>query len=155
MTICWKYLDRQRAAIAAIKDWDKMLGLLATLDDEISELRDNMVVIGGQQMDGMPHVHNPAAFETRMVTQIAKITELERQQREAEDFLAWFVPAWDALSEEYQLVLRVLFLEQHPCGESVKILTQHLACTENAIYKRKRRAIDQLAENLFPASVLP
>ena len=49
MSIAWNYLDKRSAAMAALKDYCSMKAILATTAEEIANVRQDMVHIGGMQ----------------------------------------------------------------------------------------------------------
>ena len=76
MSIMYNYLDKRSAAIAAIKDYDNMQFIIRNTDSEIVSEREKMVGTGSPNMDGMPHAHNPAAAEDRIVNGIDAVADL-------------------------------------------------------------------------------
>ena len=65
-----------------------------------------MVRIGGMRFEESAHgARNPQAGETQILHGIAEIDVLEERKRQAEEFMAWFQPAWDALGEDEKTVL--------------------------------------------------
>lgn len=98
MSIAWNYLDKRSAAMAALKDYRSMKAILATTAEEIANVRQDMVRIGGMRFEESAHgARNPQAGENQILHGIAEIDVLEERNRQAEEFMAWFQPAWDAL----------------------------------------------------------
>ena len=98
MSIAWNYLDKRSAAMAALKDYRSMKAILATTAEEIANVRQDMVRIGGMRFEESAHgARNPQAGENQILHGIAEIDVLEERKRQAEEFMAWFQPAWDAL----------------------------------------------------------
>ena len=101
MSIAWNYLDKRSAAMAALKDYCSMKAILATTAEEIANVRQDMVHIGGMRFEESAHgARNPQAGENQILHGIAEIDVLEERKRQAEEFMAWFQPAWDALGED-------------------------------------------------------
>ena len=102
MSIMWKYLDKRSATIAAIKDYDAMQFIINSTDDEIKRTYEKMTSVGSPKWDGMPHAHNPKAGEERLISAISEIDILRERYRQAVEYMDWFKPAWEKLSEELE-----------------------------------------------------
>ena len=114
MSIAWNYLDKRSAAMAALKDYCSMKAILATTAEEIANVRQDMVRIGGMRFEESAHgARNPQAGENQILHGIAEIDVLEERKRQAEEFMAWFQPAWDALGEDEKTVLTMFFLSEN------------------------------------------
>ena len=139
MSIMWKYLDKRQAAVAAIKDYESMQFIINTTDDEIKRTYDKMSGISSPRWDGMPRVHNPQASEERILNAIDEIDVLKERYRQAVEYMNWFEPAWNQLSDEDRYVLETFYGDANSYGSS-------------AAYKRKNRALDRLTVLLFGKS---
>ena len=111
MSIMWKYLDKRSATIAAIKDYDAMQFIIKSTDDEIKNVYDAMSSVGSPKMDGLPKGHNPQANEERILNAIEEIDILKERYRQAVEYMDWFQPAWEQLSEEDQYCLEIFYGE--------------------------------------------
>ena len=105
MSIMWKYLDKRSATIAAIKDYDSMQFIINSTDDEIKRAYDKMTSVGSPKWDGMPHTHNPQAGEDRILNALAEIDIMRERYRQAMEYMEWFRPAWEQLSEDDRYVV--------------------------------------------------
>ena len=76
MSVMWKYLDKRAATIAALKDYGSMKFILDHTDEQIAAERERMVGLAAPNMDGMPHAHNPAAGEDRVISAVDKVDVL-------------------------------------------------------------------------------
>lgn len=78
MSIAWNYLDERSAAMAALKDYCSMKAILATTAEEIANVRQDMVRIGGMRFEESVHgARNPQAGENQILHGIAEIDVLE------------------------------------------------------------------------------
>ena len=78
MSIAWNYLDKRSAAMAALKDYRSMKAILATTAEEIANVRQDMVHIGGMRFEESAHgARNPQAGENQILHGIAEIDVLE------------------------------------------------------------------------------
>lgn len=99
--------------MAALKDYRSMKAILATTAEEIANVRQDMVRIGGMRFEESAHgARNPQAGENQILHGIAEIDVLEERKRQAEEFMAWFQPAWDALGEDEKTVLTMFYLSE-------------------------------------------
>ena len=78
MSIAWNYLDKRSAAMAALKDYRSMKAILATTAEQIANVRQDMVRIGGMRFEESVHgARNPQAGENQILHGIAEIDVLE------------------------------------------------------------------------------
>ena len=146
MSVMWKYLDKRTATIRAMEDYENMQFIINNTDDEIKGVRENMVSIGSPNMDGMPHSHNPQAAEERIIDSIERIDILKERYRQAVEYMNWFKPAWESLSEDDQYVLESFYL----AGDSdVDMISDHFGIERTSAYKKKNRAVERLVVKLY------
>ena len=153
MSIIWKYLDKRAATIAAIKDYNAMEFIIDHTDEQIKAEHEKMLSLGSPNMDGMPHSYNPGAGEDRLISGIAEIDVLKERYRQAVEFMEWFTPAWDQLSEEEQYCLETFYGDGNTYGSNAAYyIAEHLQVEQPTAYKRKNRALDHLTILLFGKS---
>jgi hypothetical protein len=146
MSVMWKYLDKRTATIRAMEDYENMQFIIKNTDDEVKGIRDSMVGLGSQNMDGMPHSHNPQAAEDRILDGIEKIDILKERYRQAVEYMNWFKPAWEAMNEDEQYVLEGFYLS----GESdIGMICDYFGIERSSAYNRKNRALNKLATRLY------
>lgn len=150
MSIIWKYLDKRSAAIAAIKDYGAMQFIIRTTDDEVKKEHDKMASIGGIRYDGVPHSHNPQAAEDRIINCIDEIDVLKERYRQAVEYMDWFRPAWEQLTEDERYVLETFYGDANTYGSNaVYYIAEYFKIEQSSAYKRKNRALDHLTVLLF------
>ncbi len=118
MSIMWKYLDKRSATIAAIKDYESMQFIISSTDDEIKRTYEKMTSIGSPKLDGMPRTHNPQAGEERMISTIAEVDLLMERYRQAIEYMEWFRPAWNQLSDDEQYCLETFYGDGNTYGSN-------------------------------------
>ena len=109
MSIMWKYLDKRSATIAAIKDYDAMQFILSSTGDEIKRTYEKMTGIGSPNYDGMPKACNPQAAEDRIIKNIDEIDIIKERYRQAVEYMDWFKPAWEELTDEERYCLETFY----------------------------------------------
>ena len=150
MSIIWKYLDKRSAAVDALKDYSNMKFIISNTDDEIRAAFEKMSGVSSPQPDGMPHAHNPHAVEDRMVKGIEEIDVLRERYRQAVEYMEWFLPAWEELSEDDRYVLDAFYSEDNEYGSSAADdIADYFGIERASAYRRKNRALAKLTTLLF------
>lgn len=150
MSIIWKYLDKRSAAVDALKDYSSMRFIIDHTDEEIKGAYEKMGGISSPQFDGMPHSHNPQAGEERIVKGIEEIDVLKERYRQAVEYMAWFLPAWEELSGDERYVLETFYGEGNEYGASAILdICDRFEIERSSAYNRKNRALSHLVVLLF------
>lgn len=150
MSIMYKYLDKRAAAIAAIKDYDSMQFIINNTDPEITAEREKMIGVGSPGMDGMPHAHDPSAAEERIAGSIDEIDVLKERYRQAVEYMGWFGPAWERLTDEDRYVLESFYGDKGSYGSgTAEYIAGYLGVEQATAYRRRNRALDRLTVLLF------
>ena len=150
MSIAWSYLDKKAATVAALKDYVRMQHIIDHTDDEISEVYDRMTGMGSIANDGMPHASNPQAGEERIVKGIDEIDVLKERYRQAVEYMDWFKPAWEFLSDNDKYVLEAFYGESNEYGSSVAdIVADHFQMERASAYRKKNRVLEKLTILLY------
>lgn len=150
MSIIWKYLDKRSAAIDALKDFSNMKFIIDHTDDEIKNAYAKMNGVSSSQFDGMPRSHNPRAAEERIIKGIEEIDVLKERYRQAVEYMAWFVPAWEELSEDERYVLETFYGESNEYGSNAADdVADYFQIERASAYRRKNRVLEKLTVLLF------
>ncbi len=150
MSVMWKYLDKKSATIEAIKDYNSMKFIIENTEAAIANERNKMSGLSSMSMDGMPHAHNPKAGEDRMVRGIEEIDILKERYRQAQEYMDWFQPAWNQLSEDEQFVLKAFYSDSNTYGSYVvRDVMHHFNIEQTSAHKKKSRAVDHMTVLLF------
>ncbi|MGO5291317.1 hypothetical protein ACTQ1N_03920 [Porcincola sp. LCP21S3_C12] len=149
MSIIWKYLDKRSATVAAIKDYHSMEFIINNTAQDIIEEKNRMTGIGSPTMDGMPHSHNPQAGEERILTAIEEIDVLKERYRQAVEYMDWFQPAWDQLSEDEKYTLQTFYDDEIGMTGAVYDICDHFHIERSSAYNKKNRALTHLQILLF------
>lgn len=153
MSIIWKYLDKRSAVVDALKDYNSMKFIIEHTDDEIRAAYEKMGGVSSPQSDGMPYTRNPHAVEDRMVKGIEEIDVLKERYRQAMEYMAWFLPAWEELSEDERYVLEAFYGDGNEYGSSIIYkIADHFHIEQSSAYNKKNRALHHLTILLFGKS---
>ena len=150
MNIVWQYLDKRAAAINALKDYSSMKYIIEHTDEDIATLNEEMSSPVSPVLNGMPSTHDPKAGEKRLIACINEIDVLKERYRQALEYMDWFQPAWDALTEDEQYVLKEFYLDD----EQKQIDAEYNICERfnierSSAYNKKNRALQHLALLLY------
>ena len=150
MSIIWKYLDKRAATIDAIRDYSSMEFIIENTDEKIRAEHDKMSGLSSPMYSDMPSGgHNDTAAEDRIIDGIEKIDVLKERYRQAKEYMDWFQPSWDKLSEEEQDVLRIFYRDNEYGGNPVNIIADKFKIEQTSAYKKKNRALDHMVVLLY------
>lgn len=150
MTIAWIYLDKKTAAIDALKDYASMEYIIQNHPDEVEDVRDRMTALPSSIPTGIPRQKDPHAVETRLAASLDEIDVLKERYRRALEYMEWFGPAWDALTEDEQFILTELFLRKGISKtEAILNIGEHLHIERSWVYKKKDQAMERLTLLLY------
>ena len=127
-----------------------MIFIIGHTDEEIKSAYEKMGGVSSPQLDGMPRSHNPQASEDRIVKGIEEIDVLKERYRQALEYMAWFLPAWEELTEDERYVLQTFYGEDNQYGASaIYDICDHFGVERSSAYNRKNRALSHLLTLLF------
>lgn len=147
MTIAWIYLDKRGASIDALKDYSSMEFIIQNQPEELAEVEESLYSVRSSAPTGMPRAHNPHAGESRLAATLDEIDVLKERYRRALEYMEWFQPAWDSLSDDERLVLTEFYINQHE--DAVAVICAHYAIERSSAYNKKNRALNRLALLLY------
>ena len=150
MNIVWQYLDKRAAAINALKDYSSMKYIIEHTDEDIATLNEEMSSPASPVINGMPSTQDPTAGEKRFIACINEIDVLKERYRQALEYMDWFQPAWDALTEDEQYVLKEFYLDDEQKQiDAVYNICDHFNIERSSAYNKKNRALNHLALLLY------
>ena len=81
---------------------------------------------------------------------IEEIDILKERYRQAVEYMDWFQPAWDQLTEDERYVLDTFYSDTNCYGSNAAYyIASHFHIEQSSAYKRKNRALDRLTVLLF------
>jgi len=150
VNVCWTYLDKSAAAVKALRDYPKMRQIIDNTEAEIRQAEEDMAGVSSPRLDGMPGKANPQAGEDRMIRGIEEIDVLRERYRRALEYMDWFLPAWNALSEDDRFVLEAFYGDENEYGTgAAEVVESRFAIERSSAYRRKNRALDHLTTMLY------
>lgn len=149
MTIAWIYLDKRGAAIDALKDYASMEFIIQNQPEELEEVEEGLFTVRSSAPTGMPRAHNPHAGEARLAATLDEIDVLKERYRRALEYMEWFQPAWDTLTDDERFVLTAFYREDESQLDGVATVCDKYQIERTSAYKRKNRALARLATLLY------
>lgn len=138
MTIAWIYLDKKTAAIDALKDYASMEYIIQNHPDEVENVRDRMTALPSSVPTGIPRQKDPHAVEARLAASLDEIDVLKERYRRALEYMEWFHPAWDALTEDEQFILTEFYLHDDISKtEAILNIGERLYLERAQVYRKK------------------
>lgn len=146
----WHYLDKRGTAINALSDYNSMKYIIDSTDEKEAEICARMESIGCPNFSGLPGAHNPQAGEERIVKAIDEIDVLKERYRQALEYMDWFMPAWEELSDDERFVLEEFYWEKEDSQtDAVYAICEHFSIERSSAYNKKNRALDKLTLLLY------
>jgi len=143
--ISWSYLNKREATIKAIKDYDIMKFIIEDTNNEIRQINEQTESIGVPKYAEHIRSRNTHSGEDRIINAIEEIDTLKERYRQAQEYMAWFEPAWRQLSEDEQYILESYYLEE----ASYLDICDHFNIEKSSFYVKKKRALDHLTTLLY------
>jgi DNA-directed RNA polymerase specialized sigma subunit len=144
MDIIWKYLDKRKASISALKDFSNMKFIINNTDEKIKEEYQSISSVNSYNFDVIK-VKNSHSFEDRVVNGIEKIDILKARYRCAKDYIEWFMPAWEELNDDERYILEKFYLDE----KSIYDICEHFNIERSSAYNKKNRAVEKLSTLLY------
>lgn len=153
MTIPWLYLDKRLAAVNALKDFNSMKRTIDSYEDDWKEARSHLTSVHAPVLTHAPRAasgFHPRAAESQMASTLDLMDVIEKRYSQALEYMAWFQPAWDALSKCERDILSAFYLnEEISRSEVVQQLCAALGYEKSTVYSRKDKALGHLALLLY------
>ncbi|WP_045411520.1 hypothetical protein [Thermoanaerobacterium saccharolyticum] len=137
------------AAVEALKDYNSMQYIIEHSDEDIYEVETRMTSPHSAKIIGVPGKHNSKSGEERLDACLDEIDVLKERYRRALEYMEWFKPAWEALSEKEQFILTEFFVNDVSKTEAVANIGEKLFLERAQVYRRKDKALNHLALLLY------
>ena len=150
MTIAWIYLDKKTAAVDALKDYASMEFIIQNHRGDLEEIRTKMTSLPSASLSGLPAEKNPKAGEARLAASLDEIDVLKERYRRALEYMEWFQPAWEKLTDDEQFILTEFFVrEDITKTDAILNIGEHLNIERTHVYRRKDKALDHFSLLLY------
>jgi DNA-directed RNA polymerase specialized sigma subunit len=149
MTIAWKYINKNSAVIAAIRDYHNMRFIINNTPDEIKEVYEKMTAPRSAKLTGLPSPRNPQAESDKLAKQIDKLDLLRERYSSAVEYMAWFEPAWSSMTDTEQCVLREFYMSDNQKSGATYRLMNELNYSESHVERMRSNALNRLRVLLY------
>ena len=149
MHVSWSFLDKRQATMDAIGAFNAMNFIVKHTAEDIQKVRERMGGATSPTLDGMPNTHDPRSRENSLLSGIAEIDVLQERYRQAVEYMDWFKPAWDQLTDDERYVLDVFYMSGKECKSSLATIMDHYKIERSSAYNRKNRSLERLVTLLY------
>ena len=150
MTIAWIYLDKKTAAVDALKDYASMEFIIHNHRCDMEEVRSKMTALPSGSLSHISKEMNPKSGEARLAASLDEIDVLKERYRRALEYMEWFQPAWEKLTDDEQFILKEFFArEDITKTEAILNIGERLRIERTHVYRRKDKALDRFALLLY------
>lgn len=151
MSIMWNYLDKRRATVAALKDYNGMQFIIDSYQDDLKLAKQQMIGVSSPHYDFAPGTtskDNPT--EPRLIHGIDQTAKLNERYQQAQQYFKWFEPAWQELSKDERFVLDACYrAPDQSMNQGLAILMDKYFIAKTTAYNRKNQALDHLTLLLY------
>ena len=151
MNVAWMYLDKEAAAIKALKDFERVEKVIESYQGRLEEARTRML---SSRTPVLSHAHASSAGASTAEDVIAEtidtIDAIKENYRQAVAFMQWFLPAWNALDDDERSVMTAFY--QHVYENKTAMLydvSAELGVERASVYRLKDKAVKRLAQLLY------
>ena len=150
MTIHWTYLNKCAATVSALMDYNSMKHILLSYSDDTVEVREHLSSIYAPTLSwSAPGSVNPHATDGRIARSLDLVDAVEDRYQQALEYMTWFQPAWDALSDDEQLILSEFYMNDTNRTDAVMNIGERLHLERAQVYRRKDKAVSRLSLLLY------
>ena len=147
--IAWKYINKNSAVVAAIRDYENMRFIIGNTPDEIKTMYEKMSAPHSANLTGLPVAKNTQAGTDKLAEQIDKLDLIRDRYRIAVEYMAWFEPAWSNLTEMERSVLSEFYMgDNQKTGATYRLMSQY-NYSERKIEQLRSNALKRLSKLLY------
>lgn len=147
--IALKYINKNAATVAAIRDYENMRFIINNTPQEIKDVYEQMTSPRGPKLSGMPSVRNPQGGADKIAAQIDKLDILRERYSQAIEYMAWFEPAWSSLTDSEQHILSEFYMTDNKKSGATYRLMSKLNYSESHVERLRSNALNHLRSKLF------
>lgn len=147
--IALKYINKNAATVAAIRDYENMRFIINNTPLEIKDVYEQMASPRGPKLTGLPSARNPQAGADKLAAQIDKLDILRERYSQAIEYMAWFEPAWSSMTNTEQHILSEFYMGDNQKSGATYRLMSELSYSERKIEQMRSDALKHLRILLF------
>ena len=141
-----KYVDRHPFTISAIRDYKLMKSIIDAAPARVKEQNGMAVNANLPEKETETFEKSPCSQTERSIESIDLV---KKRYTEASEYMEWFFPAWDSLSEQGQKILSEFYMsDSRRSGASIRL--QHaLNYSDRQLDRLRSSALDELSNFLL------
>ena len=147
--IALKYINKNAAAIAAIRDYNNMRFVINNTPQEIKDVYEKMASPRSPKLSRMPYARNSQGGADKLAAQIDKLDILRERYSQAIEYMAWFEPAWSSLTDTEQHILVEFYMSDNQKSGATYRLMSELNYSESHIERLRSNALQHLRSLLY------
>lgn len=147
--IAWEYINKVAATVNAVRDYENMRNVIEITPEEIKEQQGRMVSVGGGSVTVSTGVHDPRSGEKAIASAIDKIDVLTERYKGAVEYIRWFEPAWQKITELERTVLREFYMTGNQRSGANRRLQAELQYSEAQIERLRKKSLWKFSMLLF------
>ena len=150
MGVRWRYLDKRDGAENALKDYKDQEYSLKAFDKTIKSLEADKENLRMLTYDDPTGLHSTQKSESQVIQCMEEMDAVRQQKKAAEEYMEWFLPAWEQLSEDDRFVLQAFYMDSSNYGSSAaQHVMEHFHIEQSSAYNKKNRALTRLTKLLY------
>ena len=143
------YLDLKKATVNAICDYKSMQFIIDNTSDEIKSKYIKMMGISSPSYTDLPKIKDSRSPTEKMNDALADIDLLKERYKQAVEYMAWFVPCWEELSDDERYILDTFYLNEDTKTEAVYCICDYFGIERSSAYRYKDKALEHLSTLLY------
>jgi len=147
--IAWKYINKNSAVIAAIRDYQNMRFIINNTPDEIKEVYEKMTTPRSPRLSNVPPSKNPQSGGDKLAAQIDKLDVLRERYSTAIEYMSWFEPAWSSLTDTEQRILSEFYMNDNQKSGATYRLMDELSYSESHVERMRSNTLNHLRALLY------
>jgi DNA-directed RNA polymerase specialized sigma subunit len=147
--IALKYINKNAATIAAIRDYKNMRFAINNTPQDIKDVHEQMASPRGPRLSMMPTARNHHAGASKLAAQIDKLDILRERYSQAIEYMAWFEPAWSSLTDTEQHILSEFYMVDNQKSGATYRLMNELNYSESHVERLRSAALNHLRGLLY------
>lgn len=147
--ITWRYVDRRAAAVNALRDYQTMEAIIESTPDDLKAIKADVPGLSSPRLEGSRGCFNPQASEERIIRHMERIDNRTRKYLQAKDYMDWFNPAWEALTDEERWMLETFYLNDDDKRNAIDEICYRFSIERSSAYNKKNRALERFAALLY------
>ena len=141
------YIDYTKATKAALSDYPRMAAILATADERAEAIEARLQRPAAPRQEPVPASGDGCSWDAAF----DEMDALQARRSKAEEYMRWFLPAWECLTERERIVLEEHYINiaaHFDGGEWTDGVKNRINIERTAAYETSKSAVAKLSRFL-------